>query len=255
MHSTTHSYLVGAISAIALVGIAVVAFVLLVSAHALQEWPIAGVDLPIGAGENGTSGAEAKHAADRPKANPARIVASGAAPATPRSAGSSGGRARSVRTGGGGTGSVPDSTAVTQATSVEAATGSPAAAPEIPPAAPAEAGTGSPTVSPPAAPPSPPAESPTPSAAGSESAPVVTSVASDGEDSGDPGVPLLHPSAVTAVGSPVPPAVNDGSDGEGSGLPSHALTETAIPAPPAASPGPADLAAMLAAALTDAVTR
>jgi hypothetical protein len=51
-----HTYLAGAVSGSALVGAAIVAFVLLVSLQALKDWPLAGIGR--GGGESAVSGAQ-----------------------------------------------------------------------------------------------------------------------------------------------------------------------------------------------------
>ncbi len=88
-----HSYLVGAVSGTALVAAAIVGFVLLVSAQALRDWPIGGLDL----GGGDTSAVQAPLPVTRGLGGP--VSASGRATA-PNAAGGPG-RAE------GGTASVP----------------------------------------------------------------------------------------------------------------------------------------------------
>lgn len=83
-----HTYLAGAISGSALVGAAVVAFVLLVSLQALRDWPLAG----IGGGDDGTAVSKGRPATAGAATAAAQAVA-GAGPAAKANAGRGAGAA------------------------------------------------------------------------------------------------------------------------------------------------------------------
>jgi hypothetical protein len=87
------TYLLGAVSGTALIGAAVVAFVLLVSAQALRDWPIAGLELG-GSGEASTTVPETGAAAPAPT-DAAAADAAPAAAGSPAS-GDSGGEGESA---------------------------------------------------------------------------------------------------------------------------------------------------------------
>lgn len=107
MARQARNYLTGAVSGTALIGIAVVAFVMLVSLQTLREWPLAG----LGFGGGDSAGAAAV-APGRPAATPvggAGAAIRAAAQNVPSARGRDGSRAADSLGGNGGSPAVPDS--------------------------------------------------------------------------------------------------------------------------------------------------